>query len=326
MTSFVEVTAPSRLHFGLLSFGNPAVPQFGGVGVMLEKPDLCLQIVPAGELSVEGPRADRVLSFVRRWAEFQQLPLQQLTCRIRVLRLPREHVGLGTGTQTALATAAGLNRWLELPPASPQQLAISVDRARRSAVGTYGFHFGGLIAEAGHFPSGLRQQRPAVGELIARHDLPAAWRVALVSPTTGRGLSGLPESQAFAMLPPVPLRTTDRLRGLLGDRIVPAVVAGNFVEFSQAVFEYGYLSGECFASCQGGPYASATLASMVQAIRQAGFAGVGQSSWGPTLYVWLASQQQAAEFQAWFEKLSLPDRWELLITPADNSGAVIIAS
>ena len=34
----LQITAASRLHFGLLSFGNPDLRQYGGVGVMVDRP------------------------------------------------------------------------------------------------------------------------------------------------------------------------------------------------------------------------------------------------------------------------------------------------
>ena len=34
----IQVVASSRLHFGLLAFGHAGRRQFGGVGVMLQKP------------------------------------------------------------------------------------------------------------------------------------------------------------------------------------------------------------------------------------------------------------------------------------------------
>ena len=50
----VEVVAPSRIHFGLLSFGNPAIRRYGGVGVMLERPAVRVRITAAGAFTVSG--------------------------------------------------------------------------------------------------------------------------------------------------------------------------------------------------------------------------------------------------------------------------------
>ena len=49
----VEVTASSRLHFGLFSFGHCQGRQFGGVGVMLDKPAVELHIQAAKTLETD---------------------------------------------------------------------------------------------------------------------------------------------------------------------------------------------------------------------------------------------------------------------------------
>ena len=56
----VTVTAPSRLHFGMFSFGRSDIRQFGGVGVMVEQPALRLTIEPARSLQVRGQHALRI--------------------------------------------------------------------------------------------------------------------------------------------------------------------------------------------------------------------------------------------------------------------------
>src|SRR4051794_13170979 len=145
MSRTVQVTAPSRLHFGLWSLGGGEERQFGGVGAMIEQPQLRLLLEPAERLAVIGGSAQCVIAFALRWAEFHQM--NEPACRIDIQASIPEHAGLGSGTQLALAVAAGLNAFFRLPSQSPQELALSVGRGLRSAVGTYGFVFGGLIVE-----------------------------------------------------------------------------------------------------------------------------------------------------------------------------------
>src|SRR5690349_10223534 len=102
----VTITAPSRLHFGLWSLADCARRQFGGVGVMVDRPGLQLVIHPGPELSATGPLAGRALEFANRWAAFHNRPA--LKCSIEIAFAPPDHAGLGTGTQLALAVAAGL--------------------------------------------------------------------------------------------------------------------------------------------------------------------------------------------------------------------------
>ena len=81
----LRVTAPCRLHFGLLSFGRSEGRQFGGGGVMLSNPDCCLEVFPESEFTVVGDGADRVRHFADAWQANGRHPALPACC-IRVVR------------------------------------------------------------------------------------------------------------------------------------------------------------------------------------------------------------------------------------------------
>ncbi|MDZ4821803.1 MAG: hypothetical protein SGJ20_22810, partial [Planctomycetota bacterium] len=151
----VSVQTGSRLHFGMFSFGNSDVRQFGGVGAMVSQPGISILITPAQRLVVTGLLAARAQQIIERTLPMIQ---QELATRdesvsqypsIHVLHAPRQHTGLGVGTQLSLALVAGLRQFYGLPTLSARQLAEYAGRAERSAIGTYGFLQGGLLVEAG---------------------------------------------------------------------------------------------------------------------------------------------------------------------------------
>ncbi len=311
------VRAPSRLHFGLLSFGVASARQFGGLGVMLRDPGLRLAWSPAAAFDVSGPLADRVRQAAEAWSEFYHCPLP--AAQVRVLEAPPQHVGLGVGTQLALTVACGLHAWLREPLPPPAQMAASVRRGRRSAIGVYGFFEGGLIAERGKLPDEL------LSPLDCRLDLPSDWSVVLARPRGVDGLSGPAEQAAFQHLPPVSGDVTSRLFREAQHHLLPAAAAGDFAEFSASVYRYGREAGACFAPLQGGPYNGPLLTELVDCIRALGVAGVGQSSWGPTIYAFLpdpdAARRCAARLPAEFRSADL----ELIVTQVDNEGARVTA-
>jgi hypothetical protein len=111
----VTVVAPSRLHFGMFSFGVPNTRQFGGAGVMIDRPSTTIRIEPAAKDECIGVHADRLkqtLELIRASAWSADVP----TCKLMHVGSPRSHVGLGSGTQTALAVVAGLRAFAGLPP------------------------------------------------------------------------------------------------------------------------------------------------------------------------------------------------------------------
>jgi beta-RFAP synthase len=286
MPDTLFLSAPSRLHFGLMNFGGESARQFGGVGVMIDRPGVELRFRPADNFYASGPLEQRIRHFAKRWSEFhlQALPRRE----VKVVSAPREHTGLGVGTQLGMSVAAGLSALAGLPQQTPLELAASVGRGFRSAVGVYGFLLGGLIAERGKLPG------EPVSPLDCHLSLPSEWRAILVCPRDTAGLANEDEVNAFAQLPPVPESVTLALTRIARERLLPAAARGDFVPFAEAVYDYGKLSGECFAALQGGPYNGPRLTAIVARLRSLGVVGVGQSSWGPTIFGFAESEQAAS--------------------------------
>lgn len=315
MTRTVHVAAPCRLHFGMFAFGRSSEPQWGGVGVMVEPPTIQVFVREAASFSVDGMLAGRAEQFARSAARHWQLSAMP-RCRIQI-QSPSEHRGLGVGTQLGLSVAAGLRKFLGLSDLSPEDLASSVRRGARSAVGTLGFHGGGLIVDAG------KNEGQPLGTLFERAPLPPDWRFVLISQPDRPGLSGDTESDAFAQLPPVPAEVTQELWRLTKEEMLPAVRRQDVAAFGEAVYHFGRFAGECFSRAQGGPFATEEIGRRVDAIRDHGISGVGQSSWGPTIFAVTANDAEAEALSGWLrEKLRIPND-QILIACPNNAGATI---
>ncbi|MEX2310591.1 MAG: hypothetical protein WD738_23695 [Pirellulales bacterium] len=315
MTRSVQVRAPCRLHFGMFSFGQADRPQFGGVGVMVDPPAIEVTITPSGRFSVSGALPNRVEQFAKSAIEYWRLH-ELPACEIAV-RSPPDHVGLGVGTQLGLAVAAGLRKFLALTELPIDELASSVGRGARSAVGTYGFRHGGLIVDRG------KRTGDRLGMLARRVALPETWQILLVRPPAARGLAGDYEADAFARLPPVPPEVTRALWQITESEMLPAIENEDCTAFGEAVYRFGRVAGECFAAVQGGPFANHQIARVVESIRAYGVPGVGQSSWGPTVFAFTGNEAEAQALSEWLrEKLGVAES-DIIVARPNNSGAHI---
>jgi predicted sugar kinase len=63
--------------------------------------------------------------------------------------------------------------------------------------------------------------------------------------------------------------------------------------FGDAVHEFNRRAGEPFAAAQGGAYASPAIAELIVELRALGIRGVGQSSWGPTVFAMVPDSDTA---------------------------------
>jgi beta-RFAP synthase len=318
----VRVRTPSRLHFGLLAYGDAAPRQFGGVGMMIERPGCELVVDLAPE---PGWKPSPASDAERRAWEFARKLLDNLApadrsgfderFRLRLIQSAPEHVGLGSGTQLAMAVARALAIWAGRPDMPPEELARRVGRGARSAIGVHGFNCGGLIVEGG---------KPAADQLaplVARLSFPAEWYFVLVIPQNSKGLHGLAEREAFEGLPPIPLATTAELCRLTLLGMLPAVAERDFDGFSESLFEFGQKVGECFAACQAGIFASPLAGEIVAWFRRQGIHGLAQSSWGPTLAAVADSRFRAEWLAARLADTLSPNAAAIITTPANNVGA-----
>ncbi len=311
----VRIQTPSRLHFGLFSFGNHG-RQFGGVGVMIERPSLVLELSAADRFEVSGACCEELNACAHQWAQYFQLK-QLPACRLDLqASLPR-HVGLGSGTQLAAAVAAGLTAFSRRPPLTAIELAQATGRGKRSAIGTYGFLLGGLLVESGKLAD------EELSPLEDRWEFPAAWRFVLVQADTSAGLHGCRERQAFDRLPPVDPRVREELIAEVRSVMLPALKASDCDAFSHSLYRFGYRAGLCFAPAQGGPYNGPRIAALVREIRELGVPGVAQSSWGPTLCCVVPDQASGDALQTELDRRYTGENLLTLVTEANNCGARI---
>lgn len=312
MPHTVVVGAPSRLHFGLFALGGDQGRRFGGIGAMVDQPGSVIRLQPSPSFEVTGPMAERLVRSAQAWSRFHGRPLPD--CRISVERAPPEHVGLGVGTQLGLSVAAGLSAFSGIPCGSPAELALSAGRGLRSAVGTYGFALGGLIVEQGKLPF------EPVSPLDTRVDLPEGWRFLLVRPLMASGLCGEREDAAIQSIH-VPGETTAALIREAREHLLPAAVTGEFDDFAASLFRYCRLAGSFYADLQGGPYNGPILTGLVEQIRGCGHAGIGQSSWGPTLFVAQRDESSAQSLAASLRQDWPESQLELIVARPNRSGA-----
>ena len=275
----IRVVAPSRLHFGLFRVpvaggADSSARAFGGVGLMVDRPGAVVTVRPADAWQFEGPLASRAQVFAVRF--MLSLPEERRRAfQVLVERCPTEHTGLGVGTQLGLAVAKALAVGCGARDLPARELAARVGRGERSAIGVHGFDHGGLLVDAG------KTAGEGVSPLLAHVTLSDAWRVVLFTPPGAGRWHGDDERRAFATAAG---GDPDALRHLAETALVPAAVRGDLDAFGEAVHVFNRRAGGPFAAAQGGIYASTDIAGLIADVRNCGVKGVGQSSWGPTVF------------------------------------------
>jgi beta-ribofuranosylaminobenzene 5'-phosphate synthase len=284
--SEIVVTAPARLHFGMLDPAGVGERRYGGFGVGVGYPRVVVGLSRRDDddVVVSGLQAERAAEFARRArAAFDFAH----GIDVRVAEAIPPHAGLGSGTKLGLSIARGVAELAGIE-APPERLAEASGRGARSSVGCWTFAAPGLVVEAGVRPGDV------ISPLVARHPMPDGWRCVLALPLGVEGLSGDAEDRFFGGLESSGDAIEPRVSRLLLTALLPALMTADIDEFGIALSAIQREMGSIFAAQQGGIF-HPRAAPIVDALVALEVGAVGQSSWGPTVYGIVDSPERAGQ-------------------------------
>ena len=317
----VYVKASARLHLGIIDLAGELGRLFGGIGAAINYPNVILQAEKSQSLTLKGEKRKLLEPLVELFLEKYNV---EPKFAINVKQTIPQHVGLGSGTQLALATAVALAKLLDVD-ASVQELAAAMGRGKVSGVGTAVFDKGGFVVEGG---VKIRKNKAIFSDsfppVIFQASFPDNWFFTVAIPKVKRGLSGEAEANAFGCLPPMATEQAGRISHLILMSLLPALKEKDIKTFGGALTQIQNIVGDCFASAQGGRFSSSPSGECTRYMLKHGAFGVGQSSWGPTVYGLVEGEKEAeklsVEVQGFLQKSS---GGRVFCTSANNRGAYI---
>jgi beta-ribofuranosylaminobenzene 5'-phosphate synthase len=311
----VTVTVPARLHLGFLDLNGELGRRFGGIGLAISNLGTRLTIERASASEVSGPDADRVRPHLQKMERLLKLRGGH---RIRVSEVVPAHAGLGSGTQLALAVAAGL-RHLHNLALEIEGDAVRLGRGARSGIGIGLFLRGGLVVDGG------RGKQHALAPIICRLPVPDNWRVLVILDPQRQGIHGSEEGATMASLPAMSATDAARFCRLVLMQALPALADHDLANFGAAIKDLQIGLGGYFAPVQGGArFMSPDVAVILDVLDGAGAHGVGQSSWGPTGFAFAETPEKAARLAMIAAPQARRRGLDIRICEALNRGAHIV--
>ncbi|MCS6788257.1 MAG: hypothetical protein NZ733_03085 [Aigarchaeota archaeon] len=299
------VTSGSRLHLGFTSLSSGPKP-WSGIGLMTEEPKVTVRVVSRGAGRLLCSRDHEEV--VRSVAEALTVELGSFDVEVSA---PPLHVGLGTTTQLTLALGAALSTvtGIRFDPLSHARLT---GRGKRSWVGIAGFIGGGLVVDLG------RREDDAWAHDFVNVEFPRDWAVLLVWPVGERGLSGGVEEEAIAAAEdPWGQRAAVDV-----ETVIDAVRGHDFDGFVGIVERLQEAMSSAFSRSQGGKYHRASEG-LVELLKEHGARGIGQSSWGPTVYGFFKDRRSAESAALRLVRELEGGEFRVLVTEARNRGAEV---
>ncbi len=268
------IKTPSRLHFGIIDLSRSLRREYGALGLTLED-GYEIEILAKNDkgLLIKGDEREcRIVKKVHERLEKKfKLPHG---FNVTIKKSVPRHVGLGATTQITLGTGFGMLKTIG-EEKKGYELATMLERARYSAIGTYGFDSGGFIVEGG------KTDKNEVPPLLFRSEVPEDWRFLIICPEKRKGYDEKEEKPIM-----------DELKGerkypekichniLMG--LLPSLIKRDIQAFGEHLTNIQRLVGRSFADYQSGIYHPAVAEVMDKLVEET--YGAGQSSWGPTAY------------------------------------------
>jgi beta-ribofuranosylaminobenzene 5'-phosphate synthase len=268
-----------RLHLGQLDLNGSSGRMFGGLGIAINEPTMELAAEKYDSLVAVSGSADckRLEQIANAYLQHYRLP----GVKIGLNESLPAHCGLGSGTCLSLAVGLAITRIYGLNSSVVELASITDREGSRSGLGVGAFEHGGFLVDGGKVVAGENRRR--IPPLVTRLSFPEEWRIVLAY-TNAERVFGNKEESAFRSLPPMKEEVSGAICRVLMMKLLPSLVEKDLASFGTAVTSIQEHLGGYFSAIQGGLYASAEGADIAEFMRTHGAVGVGQSSWGPTIY------------------------------------------
>lgn len=324
----VRIITPSRIHIGLIDMNGSGGRVDGGAGITLEDPGFEFIFSESDSLTITSRKPDVACVIQPILDKLIKNGLPVPPVHIHIEQSIPFHSGLGSGTQAALGIAAGIRAMMDQQIMADELVKIS-GRGGTSGVGIRAFFNGGLIVDAGHrFGPGKKKESYAPSSastgagaphLVGRYDIPTDWNFILAIPDGFANIHGQSEKDIFQSCCPVSLEDVQILSHILLMKLIPSIIEEDLEQFGEALNDFQKYG---FKKCELG-LQPPVIHEIIDAMRDAGAAGAGMSSFGPVVYAVCDSHSSAIRSAA--EKVM--NQWmggRTLGTKGKNHGADII--
>lgn len=261
----------------------------GGVGLSICEPGIEVVTEISDGLSVEGPMSDVAKEYGRTVIDhFEAEP-----CYIKIKSGISRHIGLGSGTQLALAIGKAITEENGIN-ISTRKLSNIVGRGGTSGIGTAAFEHGGFILDGGHskqekekfLPSSASDAPPP--PIISRMEFPN-WNIKVFVPE-GNRTHGHEEKSLFLEEAPISINEVRKVSHIILMKLLPAIKESKFKQFRQAI---NSLQSEGWKrkEIQKQPRSK----EIIDELSKDGVAA-GLSSWGPAVFAISPNELDSMEF------------------------------
>ena len=297
----IQIQANSRLHLGFLNLNCPQQYSYGGIGVSINKYPTILSISKSNKFV--SNLSKKLNNQIFKYLKNKNL---SMTIKIECHERPTQHIGLGSGTQLKLSIEELVSKYFAISDVN------IFNRTFRSGIGFNSYKEGGLIIDS-------PKKNLNNSHIIFKNKFPRSWKIILLFDNKKRGLHGKSEKSFFS--PSSSSNVRKKLSDIAINEIIPSVLYRDFDTFAKGLTKFQKLNYSFYPSIQKSMYLSIDIAKVIKDISKLFTVGVGQSSWGPTSYIFVNSQKDLKDIiPVLNQTISMYNNLSYDVVSVNNSG------
>ncbi len=277
-----RVIVGGRLHFGFRNLCLNEKYIYGGVGMAIENPKISLVAETADRIICED---DRLTMYAEKAVEM----LGVKGVKIQIEEEIPEHIGLGSGTQMALSVYTAVSR-VYCIDSNIREISPKLGRGKRSGIGVSAFEKGGFCIDEGHknAPGHVESLKYGEWKIPAERytsKIPEEWSFVVAMIEAIPGYSGeMEENLIRKVMLNAKNEIANKIDNVITNKLLPSIDRSDCKGFGSAISEISWLNGLWYEKYQNGIYRP-PIGNIIEILQEDNrIFGMGQSSWGPSLY------------------------------------------
>lgn len=290
----MKLFSPARIHLGFLELDQTLPRFFGSIGLTVSNFSFEVHISKSKNLSIVTEHKNLKKKTIEIFLKFKK-KYNVKFCKINIKKIIPSHVGLGSGTQFSLTIGYLISKLNNLN-ISIDEIALFLNRGNRSGIGVQSFKQGGFTVDIG--------KKKGTNNLplkLMNIKWPRDWKIILLFDLKGKNIFGENEIKKFKEVNKRYRSSFNYNYSTLFLKILPGIIEKDFKNFAEGIQLIQSNMSEIFYK-NSKKFSSRDINYIFDYLRTKKITGFGQSSWGPTGFIFCENSKKRNQLLNSIEK------------------------
>ena len=290
----MKLFSPARIHLGFLELDQTLPRFFGSMGLTVSNFCFEVQISKSKNLNVVTEHENLKKKTLDIFYKFKK-KYDVNFCNIKIKKIIPSHIGLGSGTQFSLTIGYLISKINNLN-ISIDEIALFLNRGNRSGIGVQSFKEGGFTIDIGK-----KKDANNLPLKLTNIKWPQDWKIILLFDLKGDNVFGENEINKFKEVNKRYRSKFNYNYSTLFLKILPGIIEKDFNSFTEGIQLIQSNMSEIFYK-NSKKFSSKNINYIFDYLRNKKITGFGQSSWGPTGFIFCENSKKRNQLLNSIEK------------------------